>query len=262
MRFIDRDEIARRLTYDLCIPIVREAMIAFSNGRNEADFAHHHPARRRPPVRRHAGRAWASAACSAPSSSACSREFRKGVQSHQGSSCCSIPRAARRSVSLEAGEITAIRTAAASAVATDALARKDAARSRSTARRTSAHARARDRQGAHAERDHRLGPLVRQARKRSRKRCKRRSAFRSSGAERASRRCDADIICTVTSRQRADPRGEWLQPGRAREHRRLKLCRACGSRQRTGRNAPLHRRQPRRRPRAGRGIPARESGGR
>ena len=30
MRFIDRDEVARRLTYELCIPIVRKAMIAFS----------------------------------------------------------------------------------------------------------------------------------------------------------------------------------------------------------------------------------------
>jgi hypothetical protein len=29
-RFIDRDEVARRLTYDLCIPIVRQAMVALS----------------------------------------------------------------------------------------------------------------------------------------------------------------------------------------------------------------------------------------
>ncbi|MGH8032922.1 MAG: hypothetical protein ACREO8_11315 [Luteimonas sp.] len=32
MRFIDREEVARRLSYDLCIPIVRDAMIAFSKG--------------------------------------------------------------------------------------------------------------------------------------------------------------------------------------------------------------------------------------
>ena len=32
MRFIDREEVARRLTYDVCIPIVRNAMIAFSRG--------------------------------------------------------------------------------------------------------------------------------------------------------------------------------------------------------------------------------------
>ena len=32
MRFIDREEVARRLTYEICIPIVRQAMIAFSRG--------------------------------------------------------------------------------------------------------------------------------------------------------------------------------------------------------------------------------------
>ncbi len=32
MRFIDREEVARRLTYDVCIPLVRDAMIAFSGG--------------------------------------------------------------------------------------------------------------------------------------------------------------------------------------------------------------------------------------
>jgi len=32
IRFIDQAEIARRLTYDICIPIVRDAMIAFSRG--------------------------------------------------------------------------------------------------------------------------------------------------------------------------------------------------------------------------------------
>jgi ornithine cyclodeaminase len=32
MRFIDREEVARRLTYDVCIPIERDATIAFSAG--------------------------------------------------------------------------------------------------------------------------------------------------------------------------------------------------------------------------------------
>lgn len=32
IRFVDREEVARRLTYDVCIPIVRDAMIAFSRG--------------------------------------------------------------------------------------------------------------------------------------------------------------------------------------------------------------------------------------
>src|SRR3979411_1124165 len=32
MRVIERDEVTRRLTYEACIPIVRQAMIDFSNG--------------------------------------------------------------------------------------------------------------------------------------------------------------------------------------------------------------------------------------
>ena len=32
MRIIGREEVARRLTYEVCIPVVREAMIAFSRG--------------------------------------------------------------------------------------------------------------------------------------------------------------------------------------------------------------------------------------
>jgi hypothetical protein len=35
MRFIDREEVARRLTYDVCIPIVRDAMIGFLCRRNQ-----------------------------------------------------------------------------------------------------------------------------------------------------------------------------------------------------------------------------------
>jgi ornithine cyclodeaminase/alanine dehydrogenase-like protein (mu-crystallin family) len=35
MRVIDRDEVARRLTYEVCIPIVRDAMIAFSRGQTK-----------------------------------------------------------------------------------------------------------------------------------------------------------------------------------------------------------------------------------
>ncbi|MBV9182137.1 MAG: ornithine cyclodeaminase family protein, partial [Acidobacteria bacterium] len=32
MRFIDSDEVSRRLTYKRCIPIVRDAMVALSKG--------------------------------------------------------------------------------------------------------------------------------------------------------------------------------------------------------------------------------------
>ncbi len=40
MRFIDREEVAKRLTYEKCIPIVREAMIAFSKGEAKMGRVH------------------------------------------------------------------------------------------------------------------------------------------------------------------------------------------------------------------------------
>ena len=54
--------------------------------------------------------------------------FTKGVQSHQGVVLLFDPDSGAPVCILHAGEITAIRTAAASAVATDALARPDATR--------------------------------------------------------------------------------------------------------------------------------------
>ena len=56
MRFIDRDEVARRLTYEICIPIVRTAMIAFSKGETRATPTSNHPAFRRASVWSHARR--------------------------------------------------------------------------------------------------------------------------------------------------------------------------------------------------------------
>ena len=57
MRLIDQGEVRRRLTYEACIPIVREAMIALLARRNAAAFAFVIPLARRPYVRRDARRA-------------------------------------------------------------------------------------------------------------------------------------------------------------------------------------------------------------
>ena len=40
MRVIERDEVARRLSYEACIPIVRQAMIDFSSGSSRIWPAH------------------------------------------------------------------------------------------------------------------------------------------------------------------------------------------------------------------------------
>ncbi len=128
MRFIDRDEIARRLTYDVCIPIVRQAMIAFSNGQTKQML--------RSIITLSEGRLFgimpgamgAQEVFGAKLISAFDGNFDAGKPSHQGVVVLFDPESGAPVCILDAGEITAIRTAAASAVATDALARPDATR--------------------------------------------------------------------------------------------------------------------------------------
>ena len=126
MRFIDREEIARRLTYEICIPIVRQAMIAFSRGETKQLL--------RSIIRLSEGRLFGvmpgamgeHAAFGAKLISVFHGNFARGIQSHQGVVVLFDPESGAPVCVLDAAEITAIRTAAASAVATDILARKDA----------------------------------------------------------------------------------------------------------------------------------------
>jgi ornithine cyclodeaminase/alanine dehydrogenase-like protein (mu-crystallin family) len=126
MRFIDRDEVRRRLPYSACIPIVRDAMIALSRGDTLQTL--------RSIVKLSEGRLFgvmpgalgAHAAFGAKIVAAFSGNAAAGRQSHQGLVVLFEPGSGTPVCAVHAGELTAIRTAAASAVATDALARKDA----------------------------------------------------------------------------------------------------------------------------------------
>lgn len=128
MRFIERDEVSRRLTYEVCIPIVREAMIAFSKGetrqllRSIIPLAAGHLFGVMPGAMGEAGPFGAKLISVFPDN------FEKGRSSHQGLVVLFAPNTGEAVCVVDAGEITAIRTAAASAVATDALARADARR--------------------------------------------------------------------------------------------------------------------------------------
>src|ERR1700674_4672587 len=128
MRFIDREEIARRLTYEICIPIVREAMIAFSRGETKQLLRSIIPLSEGRLFGVMPGAMGANAAFGAKLISVFQDNFAKGIQSHQGLVILFDPETGAPVCVVHAGEITAIRTAAASAVATDALARKDARR--------------------------------------------------------------------------------------------------------------------------------------
>ena len=128
MRFIDREEVARRLTYDLCVPIVREAMISFSKGETRQLLRSILPLADGRLFGVMPGAMGGRAVFGAKLISVFPENFAKGVQSHQGVVVLFDPENGAPVCIADAGEITAIRTAAASAVATDALARPDASR--------------------------------------------------------------------------------------------------------------------------------------
>jgi len=128
MRFIDREEVARRLTYEMCIPIVRDAMIAFSRGETRQLLRSIIPLADGRLFGVMPGAMGARATFGAKLISVFPENFTLGVQSHQGLVILFDPNNGAPVCVVHAGELTAIRTAAASAVATDALARKDARR--------------------------------------------------------------------------------------------------------------------------------------
>lgn len=128
MRLIDREEVARRLTYEVAIPIVREAMIAFSTGQTRQLLRSIIPLARGRMFGIMPGALGERAPFGAKIISVYPENFEAGLQSHQGVIVLFEPESGAPVCIVHAGEVTAIRTAAASAVATDALARPDASR--------------------------------------------------------------------------------------------------------------------------------------
>jgi ornithine cyclodeaminase/alanine dehydrogenase-like protein (mu-crystallin family) len=128
MRFIDREEVAQRLTYEKCIPIVRDAMIAFSRGETKQLLRSIIPLAEGRMFGVMPGAMGERAVFGAKLISVFPENFARGVQSHQGLVILFDPESGAPVCAVHAGEITAIRTAAASGVATDSLARRDARR--------------------------------------------------------------------------------------------------------------------------------------
>ncbi len=214
MRFIDREEVARRLTYEMCIPIVRRAMIAFSRGEtkqllrsiialSEGRFFGVMP-----------GAMGAHAPFGGKLISVFHENFARGIQSHQGIIILFDPESGAPVCVAHAGEVTAIRTAAASAVATDALARKDARRLAllGYGEQAATHARA-----IGKVRD--LESIVVWGRSPERARIFAERMQAELAVPVATARevreavAEADIICTVTSAAEPILRGAWVRPG-------------------------------------------------
>ena len=214
MRFIDREEVARRLTYEVCIPIVREAMIAFSHGETRQLLRSIIPLADGRMFGVMPGAMGARAPFGAKLISVFPENFALGIQSHQGLVILFDPENGVPVCVVHAGEITAIRTAAASAVATDALACADARRLAilGYGEQAATHARAigkvrnlesitiwgrsPERAGAFAERmQAELAVPV------------------SSTGTVEEAVGEADIVCTVTSSAEPILKGAWVRPG-------------------------------------------------
>jgi ornithine cyclodeaminase/alanine dehydrogenase-like protein (mu-crystallin family) len=214
MRFIDREEISRRLTYEVCIPIVRQAMIAFSRGETKQLLRSILPLSEGRLFGVMPGALGAHAAFGAKLISVFHGNFARGVQSHQGLVILFDPESGAPVCVLDAGEITAIRTAAASAVATDALARKDARRLAllGYGEQAATHARA-------IAKIRNLESIVVWGRSPARaqnfaERMQSELAIPiTAAADVPSAVADADIICTVTSAAEPILQGDWVRPG-------------------------------------------------
>src|ERR1700691_264655 len=214
MRFIDREEISRRLTYEVCIPIVRQAMIAFSRGETMQLL--------RSIIPLSAGRLFgvmpgamgAKGPFGAKLVSVFHGNFARGVPSHQGLVILFDPESGAPVCALNAGEISAIRTAAASAVATDVLARKDA---RTMAllgygEQATTHARA-IRKVRAIESLRVWGRFPERARAFSERMQAELAIPVVATASARDAIADADIICTVTSASEPILQGAWVRPG-------------------------------------------------
>jgi ornithine cyclodeaminase/alanine dehydrogenase-like protein (mu-crystallin family) len=214
IRFIGPEEVASRLIYQKCIPIVRDAMIAFSRGETRQLLRSLIPLSDGRVFGIMPGAMGSRATFGAKLISVFHGNFERGIPSHQGVVVLFDPESGAPVCVADASTITAIRTAAASAVATDVLARKDArkvallgygeqagthARALTNVREIASitvWGRSAERAAAFAERTQAALDLpVRTAK-----------SVPEAVAE-------ADILCTLTSATEPILKGEWLRPG-------------------------------------------------
>jgi ornithine cyclodeaminase len=214
MRFIDANEVRRRLTYEAAIPIVREAMIAFSAGVTRQLLRSILPLAAGRMFGVMPGALGEADAFGAKLISVYPDNFDRGGPSHQGLIVLFEPQSGAVACVVDAGEVTAIRTAAASAVATDALARADALTLAilGYGEQAAAHARAL----SHVRRITEITVWGRSGRRAqafaTRMEAELETSFSVAATARDAVR-DADIVCTVTAAAEPILAGAWLAPG-------------------------------------------------
>jgi ornithine cyclodeaminase/alanine dehydrogenase-like protein (mu-crystallin family) len=214
MRFIDREEVARRLTYPAAIRIVREAMVALSRGETRQLLRSILPLSDGRLYGVMTGAMGAQAVFGSKLISVFQDNFAKGRPSHQGLVVLFEPGSGAPVCAVDATEITAIRTAAASAVATDALARSDARRLAilGYGEQASTHVRA-IREVRRLESVTVWGRSPERAREFAR-RTEGELGIPARGASSVQEAvAEADIVCTVTAASEPILLGKWVRPG-------------------------------------------------
>jgi ornithine cyclodeaminase len=209
-RYISADEVHRRLTYPLCIRVVRAAMIAFSRGETIQ------PLRSIVPLTegRLLGAMGQKAVFGAKLISVFFDNGARGLPSHQGVVVLFDGETGAPVCVADAGAVTAIRTAAASAAATGALARPEASHLAILGAGEQAH--------THALAIAQIRPLSQisiWARTPHKAEALAAAITRETGvAAHAAPSVqnavkDAGIVCTLTSASEPILHGEWLKPG-------------------------------------------------
>jgi ornithine cyclodeaminase len=201
---ISREEVAKHLTYEACIPLMREAMIALSQGRTKQLL--------RQIIDLESGRAFGvmpGAIAEAIGAKLISVfPGAAGIPSHQGVVALFDPDTGAPSAIIDASEVTGIRTAAASAAATDALARPDS--------RTLAIIGTGEQAQRHAEAIRRVRTVERilvwgRSPDKAEALAEQVGGEAMASAEAAAR--EADILCTVSASPEPVLKSEWVRDG-------------------------------------------------
>jgi len=202
---ISRAQVAEHLTYEACIPLMRRAMTALSQGRTRQLLRQiiDLPGNRAFGVMPGASEETLGAKLISVFPAALS-----GAPSHQGVVALFDPETGAPAAIVDASELTGIRTAAASAAATDALARDDARRLAVLG--TGEQAR------RHIEAIRAVRPIERvtiwgRARDKAEALAAQVGAEVADSAQAAA--ADADIVCTVTAASEPILLGRWIAPG-------------------------------------------------
>jgi ornithine cyclodeaminase len=202
---ISAEEVAAHLSYEACIPLMRRAMTALARGETRQLL--------RQIIDLPGGRAFgmmpgATAETLGAKLISVFPPAAPGAPSHQGVAVLFDPASGAPAAIVDASALTAIRTAAASAAATQALARDDARRLAilGTGEQALRHIEA-----IRAVRDIASVTIWGRARDKAEALAARTGATVAASAQEAA--ADADIVCTVTASSQPVLLGRWVAPG-------------------------------------------------